>query len=247
VTEPSIGGGAAEALAVRRPGYWLLRAPWSAPERDRVAAAYLDDAERSTVGRLHAGALDDRVRGRVAAKDAVRAWFVGRGVDGVRPWDVTVVNDPAGRPLVRVTGLTRVVGIPSLSVAHRRPVAVAVAVGPGEAAGIDVEVVEPRGSVFARLALNASELRLGDAVGIHPDTWVTRVWTVKEAVAKAAGTGLQGRPKDFVVHEVEGAWARAAGPGPTRGLWVRSSDEGDMVVSVVARRDAVPDDACPDA
>lgn len=232
---------------MRRPGFWLLRAPWSAPERDRVAAVYLDDAERSTFGRLSPGALDDRVRGRVAAKDAVRAWFATRGVDGVGLEDVTVDNDPAGRPVVRVARLRRVVGVPSLSVAHRRPVAVAVATGPGEAAGIDVEVVEPRGSVFARLALNASELRLGDARDIHPDVWVTRVWTVKEAVAKAAGTGLRGRPKDFVVHEVDGAWARAAGPGAPRGVWVRSSDEGDMVVSVVARRDAGPDDAGPGA
>ena len=32
--------------------FWLLRAPWSAPERDRVAAVYLDDAERSMRARI---------------------------------------------------------------------------------------------------------------------------------------------------------------------------------------------------
>ncbi|MBW0010194.1 MAG: 4'-phosphopantetheinyl transferase superfamily protein, partial [Pseudonocardiales bacterium] len=34
--------------------------------------------------------------------------------------------------------------------------------------------------------------------------WVTRFWAAKEAVAKAAGTGLGGRPHEFAVQRVEG-------------------------------------------
>jgi phosphopantetheinyl transferase len=235
-------------VSVRRTGYWRVRASWAGPERDRVAAAYLDDGERSRLAHLSARALDDRVRGRVAAKDAVRAWLADRGVAGVGPRDVTITHDVSGRPVVRIGGRRRLVGAPSVSIAHRGAVAVAVAAGPGEAAGIDVEVVEARGSVFTRLALTTAELRLGDAAAMAPDAWVTRVWTVKEAVAKAAGTGLRGRPRDFVVHEVDGVWARATGPDAPGGLWVRSSREDDaMVVSVVAPRGAPAEDTCQDA
>lgn len=247
MTEPSIRGGAWSALATRRPGYWLLRARWSEPEREGVVAAYLGDAERTALVHGRHGARDDRVRGRVAAKDAVCSWLAEQGIDGIGPRDVTIGNDAAGRPVVRVGGRAGAIGSPSVSVAHRSPSAVAVAAGPGEPTGIDVELVEPRGSVFARLALTAAELRLGEAAGVHRDTWVTRVWTVKEAVAKAACTGLRGRPKDFEVHEVDGAWAWATAPDAPRGLWVRSDEDGEWVVSVVARRDGWLGDPCRDA
>ena len=227
-----------------RPGYWLLRGGWPrAAAREQVAAAYLDPTELSALAALPALARDDRLRGRVAVKDAVRAWLAERGVRGIQPPDIQVDNDAAGRPRVRVGGPHGLVGAPAVSVAHRRPVAVAAVGPPGEATGIDLEVVEPRGSVFARLALTAGELHLGDAAGIGRDEWVTRAWTVKEAVAKAAGTGLRGRPKDFVVREVDGDRVRATGPDAPGGLWVRSSREDDLVVSVVLGRD----ESFPDA
>jgi phosphopantetheinyl transferase len=79
--------------------------------------------------------------------------------------------------------------------------------------------------VFARLACTGAELRLGD--GHDPDEWVTRLWTVKEAVAKATGRGLRGRPKDIVVHAVEGDVALVGDHV------VRSAREGPLVVSTV--------------
>ena len=239
--------GGVGAGALRPSGYWLLRPEWSARERERVAGEYLGDNERSTLARLNTRARDDRIVGRVATKLAVCAWLADQGVDGVDVRDVTVGNDATGRPHVRIGGRRRVVAAPTVSVAHRRGTAVAVAVAAGELVGIDVEVVEPRGSVFTRLALTTAEVRRGDAAGIPRDTWVTRAWTIKEAVAKAAGSGLQGRPKDFVVQEVDGAWALATGPRVPGGLWVRSADEDDLVVSVVAQRDVAPAAPCRDA
>ena len=245
MTDASIAGRWDEAGgSERRAGYRIVRATWPSPAaRERVATAYLGDAEQAALARLAPAGGDDRLRGRVAVKDAVRAWMAGRGVEGIAPRDVRVDNDATGRPVVRIAGRPAVVGAPAVSIAHRRPAAVAVAGAPGAAVGIDVELVERRGSVFARLALRTAELRLGEAAAVGRDEWVTRLWTVKEAVAKAAGTGLRGRPKDFVVHEVDGEWARATGPGVPGGLWVRSSREDDLVVSVVARRG----DPCGDA
>jgi phosphopantetheinyl transferase (holo-ACP synthase) len=244
MTERSIAGDRRERLAVARPGYWLVRDDWPHPAtRDRVAAAHLDPAELSALASLPAPARDDRLRGRLAAKEAVLTWLAERGIRGVEPRDVHVGNDAAGRPRVRIGGRRGLVGAPAVSVAHRRPAAVAAVGPPGQATGIDLELVEPRGSVFTRLALTARELGLGERGGIGRDEWVTRVWTIKEAVAKSAGTGLRGRPKDFVVREIDGDWARATGPDAPQGLWVRSSREGDLVVSVVARRDDGPSDA----
>jgi phosphopantetheinyl transferase len=61
---------------------------------------------------------------------------------------------------------------------------------------------------------------------------VARAWTAKEAVAKAAGTGLQGRPKDFVVREVDGDWTLVDD------RWVHTTQEGDLIVSTVRPREA---------
>jgi phosphopantetheinyl transferase (holo-ACP synthase) len=238
MTEPSVAGldepwwsSGEGAVLARRDGYWLARADWGSDDaRDRLAAQYLDDAELADLRTLAAPARDGRVLGRLAGKAAVCDRLRSGAGAGppLAPAAVRIRNDRSGRPRVEVAGRE-----PALvSLAHRGAVAVAVAtVVPGDA-GVDVEVVERRGTVFARLALTAAERRLGERVEADPEVWVTRAWTIKEAVAKAAGTGLRGRPKDFVVDEADGTWARAAGH------WVRSAREGEMVVSLVAPRPA---------
>jgi phosphopantetheinyl transferase len=67
-----------------------------------------------------------------------------------------------------------------------------------------VESIDPRPASFECVVLGASERRLGEAQQDDRDTWLTRVWTVKEAVAKATGRGLKGRPRDFQVDAIEG-------------------------------------------
>jgi phosphopantetheinyl transferase (holo-ACP synthase) len=207
----------------RRAGYRLVRAPGvPATVLGRAAEAYLDDEERAACAALGPRARPGRVLGRIAVKEAVRDWMAARGSAPPAPRWVRIGNDGDGRPRSLVGGRAG----PRVSLAHHGGTAVAAA--GGRTAGIDVEVIAPRGTVFARLALTGPELALG--TGHDPDEWVTRLWTVKEAVAKAAGTGLRGRPKDFVVRQVDGDWALAVG------RWVRSAREGDLVVSIVAER-----------
>jgi phosphopantetheinyl transferase len=157
------------------------------------------------------------------AKEAARHWLAGRGEEPLALRAIRIVSRPDGRPQVNVAGRAAPV---SVSLAHcGRVAAASVATA---AAGVDVEAIEPRGSVFARLALTGDELRLGR--GHDRDEWVTRLWTVKEAVAKAAGTGLRGRPKDIVVHRVVGdlAWSG--------GRVVRSVRYGRLVAAPSCRR-----------
>ena len=43
--------------------------------------------------------------------------------------------------------------------------------------------------------------------------WLTRFWTAKEAVGKAEGTGLAGRPRQFVVTAADGTSLTVTAPG----------------------------------
>jgi phosphopantetheinyl transferase (holo-ACP synthase) len=57
------------------------------------------------------------------------------------------------------------------------------------------------------------------------DEWLTRAWAAKEAVGKAEGSGLAGRPKDFAI--------TACGPDGivVRGRTVGTERIGDIVVA----------------
>jgi phosphopantetheinyl transferase len=215
VTDESIDGsapgwdGTGGVVALCRAAHWLPSA------LDRVVAETFDEEERALYEALAGPARRDRVLGRIAAKAAVRHWL---GV-AIPTRAIRIGNDPAGRPRVWVPpGMPA----PRISLAHRGPVGVATAAaGP---TGIDVEVIADRGPTFARLALTAAEIRLG--AHEDPAVWVTRLWTVKEAVAKATGAGLRGRPKAITVTEVDGPWCRAGDH------WARTTREGDLLVTV---------------
>jgi phosphopantetheinyl transferase len=205
-----------EIVVLRRLGYWLARARLVPPAAlDRLVAEAFDDEEQAGYEHLAGPARRDRVVGRIAAKAAVRDWL-GEPL----AWRaIHIANDPTGRPRAVLASGTPA---PHISVAHHGPVGVATAAaGP---TGIDVEVVVDRGPTFARLALTPAELRLG--TGHDPAEWVTRLWTVKEAVAKATGRGLRGRPQAIVVGEADGPWSRAGDH------WAHTTREGDLLVTV---------------
>jgi acyl transferase domain-containing protein/phosphopantetheinyl transferase (holo-ACP synthase) len=209
-------------IAERRDGYWIVPEQWySSATRDLIARRYLGSAEREHYFGLTPKAQREFLLGRIAVKDAVREWLWQRGAGPIFPIEIRVSNDADGRPRVEVPGGRPV----RVSLAHRRFVAVA-AVGDGvDRVGIDLDVVEPRGEAFERIAMTEDERRLG--VGRPHDEWVTTVWTAKEAVSKAAGSGLQGRPKDWQVEEVDGDRLRVGD------RWVHVTREGDHIVSHV--------------
>ncbi|MFE3792631.1 beta-ketoacyl synthase N-terminal-like domain-containing protein [Streptomyces goshikiensis] len=197
-------------------GWCLARRRWTDPaSQELVMRRYLGAAERAAYERLAPRARAPWLLGRIAAKDALRQLLWDGGAGPVFPVEVQIGNDPAGRPVV--------MGAPAagvrLSIAHKDRLAVAIA-HPGHHVGIDVEPVTADPGALIRVALTPEELRLAEELAARDATGLpaalTALWCAKEAAAKAHGTGLGGRPREWRVTDDPGS-----GPG---GLRVASPD-----------------------
>jgi phosphopantetheine--protein transferase-like protein len=221
-------------LAEEQPGGWVLaRERWrSSAARELMMRRYLSVDERQEYGAANPKAQRLYLLGRVAAKDAVRRWLEDRGVAPVWPVEVIVGNEPSGRPTLTLTSVDVPAGAAlRVSIAHSGFMAVAM-VGDGVDVGIDLEQVEPRSERFAATAFSPDELErlLGGRPPSERDEWLTRGWAAKEAVAKAAGTGLGGRPKDFVIESLEGEEM------VVNGQPVQTVGRGEVVVAFTLER-----------
>jgi phosphopantetheinyl transferase len=135
--------------------------------------------------------------GRIAAKDAVRAWSARqRGAEEtLHPAAFAIEYDARGQPRVAKWpdgGLP----IPAVSIAHCENQAIALA--HGDAAGVDLERIAGRGADFLK-AISSEEERglLAAFSGAGLDEWVTRLWCAKEALGKQMGTGVNEAPQRF--------------------------------------------------
>ncbi|WP_327738655.1 polyketide synthase dehydratase domain-containing protein [Streptomyces nojiriensis] len=200
----------------RPEGWCLARRRWNDPaSQELVMRRYLGAAERAAYERLSPRARAPWLLGRIAAKDALRQLLWDGGAGPVFPAEVAIGNDADGRPMAGppLTGGFR------LSIAHKDRLAVALA-HPARPVGIDVEQVTADPDALIRIALGPGELRLAEGLAAREGTGLpaalTALWCAKEAAAKAAGTGLGGRPRDW----------RVAGD-PDSGALLVTSPEGD--------------------
>ncbi|MCX4751519.1 polyketide synthase dehydratase domain-containing protein [Kitasatospora sp. NBC_01287] len=195
-------------LSVRQRGGWvLLHERWpDLASRDLIMRNHLGSAERARYERQPPRGRRAWLLGRIAVKDAVRRWLWEQGEGPVFPAEIEVRNEPDGRP--RVVGLHgRRLPDLDVSLAHRGEAAVALVrpsrPGGGPGVGIDLEEVAERPAETLPVALGPAELELlaacRTAHGGSEALWFTRFWAAKEAAAKAEGTGLRGRPRDFAV------------------------------------------------
>ncbi len=203
--------------------------------RELIMRNMLGSSERAQYERLSPIRRRHWLLGRIAAKDAVRGLLWREGAHEthpaeIYPAEIAVRNDASGRPLVHGVHGRSVDGV-VVSLAHCAETGVAIARrGP---CGIDVEEVTDRPRATVETACTEAELTLldelsqtggtsfggADAGGAGTDSgavWFTRFWAAKEAVAKARGTGLRGRPADFQVVAVDGDRLRVvvAGSAP---------------------------------
>jgi phosphopantetheinyl transferase (holo-ACP synthase) len=192
------------AMSVERDGYTFVWERWpDSATRDVIMRRYLGRDERRDYQRHHPLGQRQHLLGRIAVKDAVRRWLWAHGHGSLYPAEIVVANDHAGRHLARGPYADDL----RVSLAHVEGAAVALA-GEGADVGIDVERVDRRRPDFERLVLTAAEQDLEPPSGYGRDAWLTCLWAVKEAAAKATGQGLQGRPQDYEVAERRGSTAR---------------------------------------
>ncbi|MGH3888544.1 MAG: beta-ketoacyl synthase N-terminal-like domain-containing protein [Pseudonocardiaceae bacterium] len=212
-------------IAQRQPGGWfLVRDRWPDPAtRELFMRRYLSTDERAEYQRRTPRAARQWLLGRVAVKDAVRQWLWDAGAGPVFPIEITVSNDASGRP--------QVVGpfaeAPEVSLAHTGSLAAALVGNPPGApgVGIDIEQITDRDDRTVAAILTDAERRLLDAVCssvAERPSWVTRFWAAKEAVAKAAGTGLGGRPHRFEIERIDGDRLLVAAGERALSRWVQT-------------------------
>jgi acyl transferase domain-containing protein/phosphopantetheinyl transferase len=144
--------------------------------------------------------------GRIALKEAARAWIHRHSGVLLYPADVVIRPDPAGKPWVaheELEGLP----VPQVSLTHAGGYTVAAAGPPEWPLGIDLEAYG-RIAVddFIVGAFSDGERALFQGLhGADREGTVLRLWCAKEAAAKCLGVGLNGRPREFEVRELTSA------------------------------------------
>ncbi|MCX4825267.1 polyketide synthase dehydratase domain-containing protein [Streptomyces sp. NBC_01142] len=180
-------------------GWCLARRRWTDPaSQELVMRRYLGAAERAAYEQRPPRGRAAWLLGRIAAKDAVRQLLWERDAGPVFPVEIPVGNDRVGRPRPEgplAAGLR-------LSLAHKDRVAVAYAHAAD--VGIDIETVTEDPRALSRIALTADERRLADRLAARDGSGrlaraLTALWCAKEAAAKAEGTGLGGRLRQWTV------------------------------------------------
>jgi len=192
-------------------------------DEQELVATYLDGSEKEWFAAKPGRGRIPWLLGRVAAKHAVHEHLTQRNFAAIDPTRIVVENDALGCPVLHVRGARLATRGIKVSIAHKPTVGVAVAarfrpLPPATCAdrssggiGIDVESIDHRPASFECVVLSPSERRLAATHQDDRDTWLTRVWTVKEAVAKATGRGLKGRPRDFEVDKTDDDRMHCAG------------------------------------
>jgi acyl transferase domain-containing protein/phosphopantetheinyl transferase len=159
---------------------------------------------------------DEWLIGRLALKEAARAWFVRYCDAQIYPADLVIRVTPDGKPYLAADGLEVLAELPELSVSHVEGEAVAVAAPRGQPVGIDLEKsarIHPQDLLMT--GFSEAEQALFTRTATDQETSVLQAWCAKEAAAKCVGTGLKGQPRSFVVSamDVQQGWANVLAPG----------------------------------
>lgn len=155
----------------------------------------------------------DWLMGRIALKEAARAWIAARHGVLCLPADMVIAVAGGGKPHLDPAALAAlgIEGAPEVSLAHSGGGAIAVAAPPGRPVGIDMDhVAGVDAALLAEGGFSGDEItRLG---GAGDPAALVAGWCAKEAAAKMTGEGLNGRPRAFVLTEIGADRARVACP-----------------------------------
>ena len=146
---------------------------------------------------------DEWLIGRIAIKEATRAWI--ERVHGVRlmPADIVVKVAEGGKPYVSGEGLETLGEMPEVSMAHVKGEAVAIAAAPGTLVGIDLDTA---GRIATDDLLAAGFSVTEQAILMDSD--------YRGAAACAAGLVRQGGCREMPWHRTERSTAVIRGERP---------------------------------
>jgi len=184
------------------PGLFGIQEPfWSSV----WAHLLLSSKERQTYRDISRSRKADWLAGRIAAKDAVRAWLDRTYDIQVFPADVELCQVEGNRLFACGTWEEKTKGEqPLVSLSHSRGQALAIAASQVHGVGIDMENYENKPDGFEENALSANERKmLHNLKKEERLEWMLRFWCAKEALGKALGTGLSLGPKSFEVIGLE--------------------------------------------
>jgi phosphopantetheinyl transferase len=147
------------------------------------------------------------MRGRVAAKDAVRLLLLDRCGLEVALESIAVIPNEQGRPLVVCDALQGSKDRVFVSIAHCGDASVALATaGSDLCRGIGIDIVwrADDHDGLAEGGFSSEEMALVDSwPELERIDWLPRLWCAKEAVGKALGVGLMGNPLSLLVRRVD--------------------------------------------
>jgi len=161
--------------------------------------------EEMAVWRQMAGAKQRRgqwLRGRIAAKDAVRSFVKENLRIELSPEEILISNDPNGRPSASGKWSDKLKRRLCISISHAGPVSAAVADGI-TGIGIDIELIGRKQDGLEEEGFCQEERALLSGIAGHMcNDWRLRAWCAKESLSKALGSGLEGNPSNILLHRV---------------------------------------------
>lgn len=168
-----------------------------------LASIYLDAGEREAFLGLQQGPRRRRqwLLGRIAIKEAVRAWIYRQSGELLHASAIVVEHDELGAPYVTGAWSDALIVPPSVSLSHDASTCLVAVSDSMRRVGVDREGLDKaRRHDLLQGALTPKEhAGLQAFSGVARQDRILRHWCAKEAAAKFLGRGLQGDPSAFEV------------------------------------------------
>ena len=176
----------------------LDREHLSTPDPDWVTRIFMNEVEMPDFeGIKNAKQKREKLRHRIAVKDAARVWWARQhGTVYPHPCEFVVGHDELGAPRLEPANDP---SLPFVSASHSGGISIGLVAS--VPVGIDVEPESRSTEEFQEQFLTPAEKQRIQILEseMPEEVWAVRYWCAKEAVGKMLGTGLEGRPKQFEI------------------------------------------------
>ncbi len=140
--------------------------------------------------------------GRIAAKEAVISLLKQTVQISLCCADIEIFNDEQGKPFCSSFQIADRTIVSLISITHKNGTATALAALSDQvkSLGIDLEIIDERANGFENMILSQAELnRFSINLQTDRNTFLTKIWSVKEAVGKALGGDFITKPKSLEI------------------------------------------------